>query len=209
MVLTSLPDRQLANGLVDAFIHVCEQYLTASSGALVQEGYAEGLLRALCRPADTFDQRKQPEWLQNLMWAANQALCGIVSAGVDRDFVTHEISHELTARYGIDHARALTILHATVLRETVEEKRDKLLQMGKRVFEMPEPQADAVIREIEALYRKLGMPTHLRDTGSLAADSAESLLSVMLREAAGAPMSPLGRFDQARMRKVAAATCGD
>jgi NADP-dependent alcohol dehydrogenase len=208
MVLTSVPDRQLANGLVDAFIHVCEQYLTSSTGALVREGYAEALLRALLQLAVRFDQRNEPDWLQNLMWAANQALCGIVSVGVDRDFVTHEISHELTARYGIDHARALTILHASVLRETVGGKRQKLVQMGKRVFDMPDPTAEAVIERIETLYRELGMPTHLRDTGALVEDSAQSLLSVMLREAAAAPMSPLGSFGEDRMHNVAAATCG-
>jgi NADP-dependent alcohol dehydrogenase len=43
-VMDSLPDRQLENGLVDAFIHVCEQYLTYSVGALVQHGYAEAVM---------------------------------------------------------------------------------------------------------------------------------------------------------------------
>ena len=39
-VMKTLPERQLANGIVDAWVHVCEQYLTFPTGALVQEGYA-------------------------------------------------------------------------------------------------------------------------------------------------------------------------
>ena len=43
-VMKTLPERQLINGIVDAWVHVCEQYLTLPTGAMVQDGYAETLL---------------------------------------------------------------------------------------------------------------------------------------------------------------------
>lgn len=208
LLLTTLPDSQLANGLVDAFVHVCEQYLTASTGALVQEGHAEGLLRALRQLAKTFEQRRDPQWLQNLMWAASQALAGLVGAGLPRDFATHEISHELTELYGIDHARTLSILHASVLRETVQEKNAKLVQMGRQVFGLTSGRAEDTIAAIEAMYRSIGMPTHLRDTESLAADSVDRVLAGVVRDAPFHPMSPLGGLGIERMRRAVAASCG-
>ncbi|WP_277620436.1 iron-containing alcohol dehydrogenase [Chromobacterium sphagni] len=89
--LATLPDRQLANGVVDAFVHACEQYLTYPVGALVQDGCAEAVLRALYQLACRFDERHTPDWRQNMMWAANQALSGSIGLGVPQDWASHGI----------------------------------------------------------------------------------------------------------------------
>ncbi|HET8706120.1 MAG TPA: iron-containing alcohol dehydrogenase, partial [Pseudomonadales bacterium] len=107
-VMKTLPEKQLANGIVDAFVHVCEQYITVPTGAWVQEGYAEVLLRNLIKLAEQFSQRDNDEWRSNLMFTANQALNGLVGAGVPQDWATHIIGHELTALHGVDHARTLS-----------------------------------------------------------------------------------------------------
>jgi NADP-dependent alcohol dehydrogenase len=177
-VMASLPDRQLANGLVDAFVHVCEQYLTYPVGALVQDGYAEAVLRALKTLADTFERRREPDWGQNLMWAANQALCGIIGVGVPQDWATHRLAVQLTALYDIDHGRTLSIVQPWVLREGIGARRAKLEQMGRRVFGLEGASAEAVIAEIEAMYRGLGMPLHLREAGVTDADAAGRVLDL-------------------------------
>jgi NADP-dependent alcohol dehydrogenase len=43
----TLPQHQLANGVVDAFIHVMEQYLTYPVGGFIQDRFAESLLLTL------------------------------------------------------------------------------------------------------------------------------------------------------------------
>ena len=101
------------------------------------------------------------------MWTANQALNGLIGAGVPQDWATHMIGHELTAAYGIDHARTLTIIQPAVLRERIEDKKVKLAQMGRAVFGLA-PDADLAQRTISAienLYRGLGLPVRLSEAG--------------------------------------------
>ncbi|GAL16335.1 iron-containing alcohol dehydrogenase [Vibrio astriarenae] len=99
--MKTLPERQLINGVVDAWVHVCEQYLTTATDAWVQEGYAEALLRNLKRLGEGYAERDSDEWRANLMWTANQALNGLIGSGVPQDWATHMIGHEFTALWGL------------------------------------------------------------------------------------------------------------
>ncbi|NIY81861.1 iron-containing alcohol dehydrogenase, partial [Vibrio hepatarius] len=106
-VMKTLPEKQLLNGVVDAWVHVCEQYITLPHGGMVQDGYAETLLRTLKTLGESFAERDSDEWRANLMWSANQALNGLIGSGVPHDWATHMIGHEFTALWGVDHARSL------------------------------------------------------------------------------------------------------
>lgn len=163
-VMHSLPERFLANGVVDAFVHVCEQYLTFPAGHLVQDGYAEALLRTLVTLAKQFEQRDD-QWHANLMWAANQALNGLIGVGVAQDWATHMIGHELTAAYGVDHARSLAIVQPSLLRHEISHKRAKLEQMGQNVFGLSggADLAERTIEQIEQLYQSLDVATQLTE----------------------------------------------
>jgi len=166
-VMKTLPPRQLANGIVDAWVHTCEQYLTFPAGALVQDGYAETLLRNLRQLAADFEQQDDL-WRANLMWTANQALNGLIGAGVAQDWATHMIGHELTALYGVDHARSLAIIQPSLLRNQLAAKRKKLEQMGTNVFALPAggDLAERTIEAIEAFYHGLDVATQLTEHGS-------------------------------------------
>ena len=155
-VLKSLDDRQLVNGLVDAFVHTCEQYLTQPHGALAQDYYSEGLLRGLVELANTFESRDDL-WYANLMWLANQALNGLIGLGVPQDWATHFIGHELSGLYGIDHARTLAIIQPNLLTILADEKKDKLLQMGENVFRLNTSDPLVVVEKIRALYSSLNI----------------------------------------------------
>jgi len=155
-VLKSLSDRQLVNGVVDAFVHTCEQYITQPHGALAQDYYSEGILRGLLKLANDFDKRDDL-WYANLMWLANQALNGVIGLGVPQDWATHFIGHELTGLYGIDHARTLAIIQPNLLTVLVDEKRDKLLQMGENVFKVNTNNPLDIVEKIRALYSSLNI----------------------------------------------------
>jgi NADP-dependent alcohol dehydrogenase len=155
-VLKSLSDRQLVNGIVDAFVHTCEQYITQPHGALAQDYYGEGILRGLLKLANDFDKRDDL-WYANLMWLANQALNGVIGLGVPQDWATHFIGHELTGLYGIDHARTLAIIQPNLLTVLVDEKRDKLLQMGENVFNVNTDNPLDIVEKIRALYASLNI----------------------------------------------------
>jgi NADP-dependent alcohol dehydrogenase len=178
-VMKSLPERQLINGIVDAWVHVCEQYLTRPTGAMVQDGYAETLLRTLHHLGQTYPQRDNDQWRENLMWSANQALNGLIGAGVPQDWSTHMIGHELTALYGVDHARSLAIVQPSLLRHQIDLKRDKLEQMGQRVFELPKTDdlAERTIDTIEQFYQQLDVATQLTEHGDNKPAAIEAVIA--------------------------------
>ena len=174
-VIKSLPEKQIANGLADAFVHVCEQYLTYPTQAWVQDGYAEVLLRNLVNLSLQFKERDSDSWRANFMWTANQALNGLIGVGVPQDWATHMIGHELTAEYGIDHARTLAIVLPALLRNQLENKKVKLAQMGRSVFNLA-PDVDLpqrTINAIEQLFRDLGVPVRLSEAGVTDPKAAE------------------------------------
>lgn len=171
----TLPPRQVANGIVDAFVHVCEQYLTYPVDARVQDRFAEGLLctlveegpRALAEPGDLAVRG-------NLMWAATMALNGLIGAGVPQDWATHLLGHELTALHGLDHAQTLAVVLPAMLQVRRAEKRDKLLQYAVRVWGADhgdaEVRIDAAIARTRTFFEQLGVPTRLAAYGLGAAD---------------------------------------
>jgi NADP-dependent alcohol dehydrogenase len=164
----SLPERQVANGIVDAFIHVLEQYLTWDQDAPLQDRQAEGILLTLIDQAERVLKNPKDYAIRaNLMWSATQALNGLIGVGVEQDWATHMIGHELTALFGIDHARTLAVVLPSLLRQQKENKKEKLLQYAKRVWGLSGKNGDDVIEQgiqkTEAFFHSLGVPTRLSD----------------------------------------------
>lgn len=96
------------------------------------------------------------------MLLANQALNGFIGSGVPQDWATHMIGHEITAFYGLDHARSLAVVQPQLLRVMIEDKQEKLTLMGKEVFGMPH-NYEMVIEAIEFMYHSIGVSTNLSD----------------------------------------------
>jgi NADP-dependent alcohol dehydrogenase len=179
----TLPARQVGNGVVDAFVHVMEQYMTVPVQAKVQDRFAEGLLltlvedgpRALATPED-YDVRA------NLMWTATLALNGLIGTGVPQDWSTHTIGHELTALYGLDHAQTLAIVLPSMLRVRRAAKREKLLQYAARVWDMHTGDEDAriesAIARTEDFFRAMGVGTKLSDYG-LGRDAIPAVIAAL------------------------------
>lgn len=161
-VMSTLDDRQLANGLVDAFVHTCEQYVTYPNNSLLHDGYSQTILKGLVKLASTWSDRHEYIWQENLMLLANQALNGFIGSGVPQDWATHMIGHELTAFYGLDHARSLAVVQPQLFRVMIEDKKEKLLQMGEEVFGIKND-VEKTIVTIENMYESLGISTNLND----------------------------------------------
>ncbi|MBK3439204.1 iron-containing alcohol dehydrogenase [Pseudomonas proteolytica] len=176
----TLPVRQLANGVVDAFVHVMEQYLTYPVDARVQDRFAEGLLQTLIEIGpQILKESADYSTRANLMWTATLALNGLIGAGVPQDWSTHMIGHELTALHGIDHARTLAIVLPANLEVRREAKRAKLLQYAERVWHISqgndEQRIDAAIQKTRTFFESLGLPTRLA-AYQLDADDIDGLL---------------------------------
>ncbi len=173
----SLPRRQVANGIGDAFCHVIEQYLTFPAEAAVQDRFAEGVMRTLIEVAPlTLADPTGYDARANFMWAATTALNGWIGAGVPQDWATHVIGHELTALHGIDHARTLAIVLPALLAAEREARREKLLQYAARVWDIldgsEDERIDAAISKTRGFYESLGIKTRLADYEVPAATAA-------------------------------------
>lgn len=167
----TLPERQLANGVIDAFVHIIEQYLTYPVGAMVQDRFAEGLLQTLIEIGpNIIDETNHDYNLRaNFMWTATNALNTVLSPGVPQDWASHDMGHEITALYQVDHARTLTIVLPALLTVRKAEKWDKLLQYAERVWHITtgndEEKIDAAIEKTKTFFESLGAPTSFKDIG--------------------------------------------
>ncbi|MDA3820235.1 MAG: iron-containing alcohol dehydrogenase [Candidatus Delongbacteria bacterium] len=170
-VVYSLPEKQVQNGIVDAYVHVLEQYLTYPVQAEVQDRWAEGVLKALMDTGPKILQdQKNYNNAANLMWEATMALNGILRCGVPEDWSTHMIGHEITALHGIDHAETLAMVLPGVMQEMREEKSEKLLQYAGRVMNVRDDiphdkRIDQVIEKTEHFFKSMGMQIRLSDHG--------------------------------------------
>ncbi len=167
-VIASIPERQLANGLTDAFTHVLEQYMTYPIGALLQDRFAESILQTLIEVApkvlaDPTDYKAAA----NFMWSCTLALNGLIQKGVPSDWAVHAMGHELTALFGIDHARTLAVIAPSHYKFNFEAKKEKLAQYAERVWNITEGSTDdkayAAIEKTEAFFNQLGIDTKLSD----------------------------------------------
>jgi len=174
----TLPERQISNGVADAFTHVIEQYLTYPANAAIQDRFAESVMRVLIdegprsvrNPSDYGNRA-------NVVWAATWALNGAIGAGVPQDWASHMIGHELTALHGIDHARTLAVVLPSLLNVQRAGKGAKLLQYGERVWGIREgtesARIDAAIERTRGFYESLGLRTRLSDYGVAVETAAE------------------------------------
>lgn len=167
-VIVSLPKRQLQNGVVDAFTHVMEQYLTYQHDALLQDRLAESILQTLIEVGPSVVENPSDYKLaSNFVWSATMALNGLIQKGVPSDWATHMIGHELTALYEIDHARTLAIIGPNLYKVMFETKKDKLAQYGQRVWNITgnstEEIAHKAIEKTVEFFHTMGMKTKLSE----------------------------------------------
>lgn len=200
----TLPQRQLANGVVDAFIHVMEQYLTYPVGGFIQDRFAESLLLTLIEHGPQAVESTDYIARANLMWTATLALNGLIAAGVPSDWGTHMIGHEITAKYGIDHARTLAVVLPAMMQIRRVAKHEKLLQYAKRVWDITEGSddeiIDAAIAKTRAFFESLGLPTRLS-----AYDIGEDGITAIIKQLEAHGMVALGERHEvtlAESRKV-------
>lgn len=179
----SLAPRQVSNGVVDAFVHVIEQYLTYPVNAKVQDRFAEGLLLTLIEDGPKALAQETSDDLDvraNIMWSASLALNGLIGVGVPQDWTTHMLGHEITAAYGVDHARTLSMILPAVMKHQRQSKAAKLKQYAERVWQIvdgsDEEKIDAAIAKTEAFFKLMQVPVRLREV-NISADAVDNLLA--------------------------------
>ncbi|MGV4413801.1 iron-containing alcohol dehydrogenase [Chryseobacterium sp. T1] len=179
-VIRSIPKNQIANGIADAYTHVLEQYMTYPTGAGLQDRFAESVLLSLQDIApkvmtEAFDY----DAAANFMWSCTMALNGLIGKGVPQDWAVHGMGHELTAQFGIDHARTLAIVAPQHYRYFFDKKKEKLAQYAERIWNVTEgtidEKANKAIEKMEAFFHTLDIKTKLSDYTDQYNGSAEKV----------------------------------
>lgn len=165
-VVHSIPEKQLANGLADSFTHVLEQYMTYPNDAILQDRFAESILSSILETAPRIMENPADyKSAANFMWNCTMALNGMIQKGVPTDWAIHAMGHELTAFYGIDHARTLAIITKSHYTFNLDSKQEKLAQCAERVFGITEgdqkEKAEQCIEAIEEFFLSIGISTNL------------------------------------------------
>ncbi|MFC0309565.1 iron-containing alcohol dehydrogenase [Gallibacterium trehalosifermentans] len=166
----SLPAKQTANGVVDAFVHTFEQYMTYPVNAKIQDRFAEGVFSTLIEEGPKALAEPENYGVRaNIMWAATMALNGILGVGVPQDWASHAIGHELTAQYGLDHGQTLAIVVPAIMWHQRELKKAKLIQFAQRVWGyqgIDETEGvNIAIEKTRAFFEQMGTPTRLSAYG--------------------------------------------
>ncbi|HPJ36406.1 MAG TPA: iron-containing alcohol dehydrogenase [Spirochaetota bacterium] len=180
VVTFTLPKIQVANGIVDTFVHTTEQYITYPVDARIQDRMAEGILHTLIEiGVTTVNEPENYDARANLVWSATMALNGLIGAGVPQDWATHMIGHELTAMFGIDHGQTLAIIYPAVLDVMRKQKRAKILQYAERIWNITsgsdDEKIDLTIKKTREFFESLGIKTHLSDYG-ISADKIPAIV---------------------------------
>ena len=200
----TLPQRQVACGLADTFVHVMEQYMTVAGQSRVMDRWAEGILQTLVEIAPEIRKNQHDyDLMADFMLSATMGLNGFIAMGVAQDWATHMIGHELTALHGLTHGATLAIVLPGTLRVLSAQKGDKLLQYGERVWGITTGERDERIRlaieRTEGFFRSLGLSTRLSEEGI----GEETIAEIERRfDARGARYGEARNVDGAMARRI-------
>jgi len=166
----SLPPKQTANGIIDTFVHVLEQYLTYPVDAHLQDRLAESILLTLIEETPkVFAEPKNYSVRANLMWCATWGLNDFIGAGVPSDWASHLLGHEITARFRLDHGESLAIVLPSLLHVKREQKKEKILQYGQRIWNITKGsdnnKIDKTIAKTREFFESIGTKTKLSAYG--------------------------------------------
>jgi len=207
--MQSLNRRQLENGAIDAFTHVLEQYLTVPANTPIQYGFSETVLEVLIEWGPKLVETRSEEACENVMWAANQALNGLIGAGVPQDWSTHMIGHAITALYDVDHARTLSMIMPSVFRYKLDAKVAMLARYARRVWKVDTTDdrraAELAIARTEEFMALMGCPIRISDEGGLGID-AEAIVE-HLEKAGHTGLGEAGDIRPDDVRQILAMAC--
>lgn len=202
----SLPMKQIENGVVDTWVHVMEQYMNDVECSALTSRLAESVLKTLLEVAPKVKANPDDYQLRaELMWCATVGLNGWLGIGAAaQDWATHMIGHELTAIYGLDHARTLAIIMPAVHRFQLKRKQARLAQFGKRVFHIVEgdeaTRAVQAIDRMEAFFQSVNVATRLSAYNIDAKDAGKQVAARLAKR--GVKLGEYGDLGQAEVETI-------
>lgn len=168
----TLPDYQTESGCADIMMHTMERYFTSGGNMEITDAMAEGLLRTVMKYAEVLhtDPRNY-EARAEIMWAGSLAHNGLTGCGSDGgDFATHMLEHEMGGMFDVTHGAGLAAIWSSWARYVYKDCLPRFVRYAIQVMQV-EPQATEEetalkgIAAMEEFYRRIGMPTNMRELG--------------------------------------------
>ena len=166
----TLPPYQTAAGVTDMMMHTMERYFTHDTDMTFTDALAEAVLRTMKQCI--FAVLKDPEDYRNraqIMWGGSIAHNGLTGCGVEEDWSTHNLEHELSAMFDVTHGAGLAALWPSWARYVYKEEISRFVQFAVNVMDVPndfsDPDGTALkgIEAVEQFYHAIGMPTRIRE----------------------------------------------
>ena len=168
----TLPDYQTACGCADIMMHTMERYFTGGATLQLTDAIAEALLRTVITNAEILvKDPKNYDARAEVMWAGSLSHNGLTGFGSDGgDWMTHKLEHELGGLYDVAHGAGLTAIWGSWARYVYRDclprfRRFAVNVMGVEAVGTDEEIALKGIEAMEAFYRRIHMPTNLRELG--------------------------------------------
>ena len=166
----TLPPYQTAAGATDIMMHTMERYFCKYQDMTLTDSLAEALLRTVkdC----TIDVLRDPEDYRaraQIMWAGSLSHNNLMECGLEKDFATHRLEHELSALFGVTHGAGLAAIWPSWARYMLPRHTSRFVQFAVNVmgvendFTSPEQTAEKGIRAMERFYKEIGMPTTIKE----------------------------------------------
>ena len=173
----TLPDYQTACGCTDIMMHTMERYFTNGGNMEITDALAEGLLRTVRENAEILAKDPQNyDARAEVMWAGSLAHNGLTGCGNDGgDWMTHKLEHELGGLYDVAHGAGLAAIWGSWARYVMDSCLPRFRRFAVNVMGVEEKGTDKEIalkgvEAVEDFYRRIGMPTNLRELGVEATD---------------------------------------
>ena len=166
----TLPPYQTAAGVTDMMMHTMERYFTHDTDMTFTDALAEAVLRTMkdC----VFAVLKDPEDYRNraqIMWGGSIAHNGLTGCGVEEDWSTHNLEHELSAMFDVTHGAGLAAVWPSWARYVYKEDVSRFVQFAVNVMDVPndfsDPEGTALkgIEAVEKFYHAIGMPINIHE----------------------------------------------
>ena len=166
----TLPPYQTAAGVTDMMMHTMERYFTKDDDMDLTTDLAEAVLRRM--KTAVFAVLKNPEDYRNraqIMWGGSVAHWGLTGMGVEDDWATHQLEHELSGMFDVTHGAGLAAVWPSWARYTLHENLSRFVRFAVNVMDVPndftDPEGTALkgIEAMERFYRAIGMPVNIKE----------------------------------------------
>ena len=166
----TLPPYQTAAGVTDMMMHTMERYFTKDDDMDLTTNLAEAMLRSMKNAV--FAVLKNPEdyrYRAQIMWGGSLMHNGLTGCGVDEDWATHQLEHELSGMFDVTHGAGLAAVWPSWARYVMHENLRRFVRFAVNVMDVPndytDPEGTALkgIEAMERFYHAIGMPINIKE----------------------------------------------